>query len=445
MIGAIGEAAQPTVQFASAQAKAAFEDPLEYFIRITRKLGSGLLVAGLGMGVGAYYLKAASVSGMNNEQNTLGDLASIFSNIRTPTFQPAAAGTAPISASVAGIQNFASDAWADIQAAASDVSQAGAAMGTLLEDVATGIVDIAKVILGFTTHFPDILWNGMVWGIGGAVADVLTWAFPWFIIAGGALVIASTVAYIARYWWDHNFYRWWARIELAINAKEASKWNRYDREHHVRRKLNEVFSQKSTEGLIHTANLNPRFVAAESRTFKPKAERPSAPPPKPPEPKPPSEKPKREPKAKEEPPDGKPPEVPPTETKPEPPKGKPLPVGTPTEEVERQLGEPDAAEPTADEIREMELNRIKSMPPEDMAADNRAKLDAVRSAADASDIVDEKTKVIKEAQAMRREARVMEEDALSKPKFSTKRHSGALEGMDREAMLEADEAAERVE
>ena len=91
------------------------------------------------------------------------------------------------------MQNFFGDTWSDVQAAGQDLAQIGAVMGTLAEDVGIAIVDVAKALLGFTMHFPDLLWNGLVYGIGGAAADVMTWAFPWLIIFGGILLLASVV------------------------------------------------------------------------------------------------------------------------------------------------------------------------------------------------------------------------------------------------------------
>ena len=128
-----------------------------------------------------------------------------------------------------GVQNFFADAWSDVQAAGADVAQTGAVLGTLGEDVAIGIVDLAKSFLGFVMHFPDILWNGLVWGIGGAIADVLTWVFPWLILFGGILLVASMVAWGARALWEISGERLIPRLKLSANARSARRWNTFDR------------------------------------------------------------------------------------------------------------------------------------------------------------------------------------------------------------------------
>ncbi|MCI4357359.1 MAG: hypothetical protein L3K18_09560 [Thermoplasmata archaeon] len=223
-------AALGTGRYLSAQAGIALEDPLGYFIRTARKVGVGMLAAGAGMGVAAYYLQAAATAAMNNETAVLGNIGTIFSNIQAPSFTPAALGSAPVTASVAGVQNFFGDAWSDVQAAGADVAGIGSVIGTLAEDVGTGLADLCKAALAFVMHFPDILWNGLVWGIGGAVASILTWAFPWLILIGGCLIIASVVAYGAqRLWGDTVGAAWresWEEKSGQLRAKSKAWFDR---------------------------------------------------------------------------------------------------------------------------------------------------------------------------------------------------------------------------
>ena len=46
-------------KYLGAQGQAFVDDPIGYFISITRKLGAVFAVAGTGMGIAAYFLKAA--------------------------------------------------------------------------------------------------------------------------------------------------------------------------------------------------------------------------------------------------------------------------------------------------------------------------------------------------------------------------------------------------
>ena len=222
-------------QFAERQGHALLEDPIDYFVKVSRKVGTGALIAGAAMGVGAYYLTAAATTAANNEMNVLTNIGTIFSNIKSPTFQPAPSGTAPLSWSVQGVQNFFGDAWSDVQAVGSDIAQIGAAMGTLAEDLANGIIDVAKSILAFVMHFPDILWNGVVWGVGGAIGNILTWAFPWFIIIGGVLLIASVVAQAAKALWDSTIgeaaHEAWAEKTAQVRDGLKAKFRKILRVH----------------------------------------------------------------------------------------------------------------------------------------------------------------------------------------------------------------------
>lgn len=187
----------PVGEFASRKARSFAQeiqqDALGYFQGATRKIGAGMLVAGVACGLVGWYLQAAATTAANNESTVLYNIGTIFSNIKAPTFTPAAMGTAPILTAnpLADIQNFFSDAWADITGLGADVAQVGGILGTLGEDVAMAIIDVGKAILAFVMHFPDILWNGMVWGVGGAVATILNWLFPYLILFGLILIGVS--------------------------------------------------------------------------------------------------------------------------------------------------------------------------------------------------------------------------------------------------------------
>ena len=209
------------VGFADRQLARLEADPAAYLSRSLMRGGAGLIIGGLAMGTVGYFMKAAATTAANNDVATLQNLGSIFSNIQAPTFQPSATGTAPLSPTIQGVQNFFGDVWKDIGAAGNDLAQIGGVMGTLGEDVANGFIDIAKAVLGFVMHFPSLLWNGFVYGIGSAIADVFNWLFPWVVIIGAAcLLIGLGIHLGSRAWnaiagpaWERSSGKWAARQE----------------------------------------------------------------------------------------------------------------------------------------------------------------------------------------------------------------------------------------
>ena len=184
-------------------ASAASTDPIGFAIRSCRATGAAFLIAGFGAGAAGWYIQAASTTAANNEMNTVGNLGAIFSNIKPIQFTPAAMGTSPVLGPnpLQDVQDFFADAQRDVQGVGSDVAQVGGILGTLGEDVAMAVIDIAKSILAFVLHFPDILWNGLVWGVGGAVANVLLWVFPYLIVVGALLVAVSLLLDGVRWSW----------------------------------------------------------------------------------------------------------------------------------------------------------------------------------------------------------------------------------------------------
>lgn len=219
--------AGPALSYAQRQYEEFSQDPIVYFIQVARKVGLVSLIAGIVMGTIGYYLKASATAAGNNAVSVLQNLGGIFSNIQAPTFKPAATGTAPLSWSLSGIQNFFGNAWQDIDAAGADLAKVGGVMGTLAEDVAEGLIDMAKAMLGFVMHFPTLLWDGLVLGVGGSIADILNWAFPWFMILGAGLLVASLVAQgIRAVWrptvgaaWSESFSEWSDRRRMAAKAR----------------------------------------------------------------------------------------------------------------------------------------------------------------------------------------------------------------------------------
>lgn len=328
------------------QAEEFFNDPIAYFIQVARKLGVILLAVGFGLGVVGYYLKAAATTAANNEQTILSNLGQIFSNLKKPSFQPSAMGTAPVSPSLQGIVNFGSDAWKDIQGIGGDLAQAGGAMGTLAEDAGIAITDVAKVMLGFTMHFPDLIWNGAVWALGGSLADVINFCFPYLILAGGFLLIASLVAQGSQWAWktyvSAGFKAAAAKFQERAKARAERAWDKIFG--NFRHPVAETVAPKPIEPVApivgQTADAgkgppslpeapegiqtSPRFELA------PSVQAPAAAPPVP---------------------------------EPTTPAAQPNVVGpTPTVQVEEQLGGHQAVEPTAEELATQERERQASLP-----------------------------------------------------------------------------------
>jgi len=219
-------AGQQAAGFAAHQAELAEEDPFRWAAGWLIKLGVGFILGGFGMGTLGYFLKASATAAQNQEVAVIQQLGATFSNIKAPSFVPAATGTAPITSDLKGIQDFFSDAWRDLQAAKSDLGQIGGVMGTLGEDLADGFIDAAKAMLGFTMHFPDILWNGLVWAVGGGTADLLNWLFPYLVIIGAVLlVLGVAAALIGQLWtrgvkpaYDRSSSRWLSRREAKVEG-----------------------------------------------------------------------------------------------------------------------------------------------------------------------------------------------------------------------------------
>jgi len=208
--------ASPLLEEGQRQVRALVDDPVRWVVKALRIAGSALLLTGILLGSAAYYMKAGATAAMNNEKQILGNISNIFSNIKAPTFHPAATGTSPLTPNLAGVQNFFSDAWKDVSAAGSDLAGIGGVIGTLGEDVALGLTDIGKAILAFVMHTPDLLWNGLVWGVGGSIADVLSWVFPYLVIFGAVMLAASFA--LSGAWWA------WERTAKPAFERASARW-----------------------------------------------------------------------------------------------------------------------------------------------------------------------------------------------------------------------------
>ena len=255
---------------------------------------------------------------------------------------------------------------------------------------ATTMDDIPKAIYAVGVNLPWLTADAATYAVGWGLGNLLQEAGPFFMLLGAAMGI---LGYLLGLFGD----RLVPRIELHLNASTADTWNRFDKWFHTRAKVQAVWTQKSTEGMIWSANEEPKFIAPvqgtpeyedsirdlippspqgkpEKGTLTPKKSRrpdetgPSddggsntpaetSPPPPPPEgetPPPPAS------------PEPKEPTGGPGESGQSPPEA-PIPGGKSTEEVENHLGEVPNRAPTPEELErirlESERNRAASMPP----------------------------------------------------------------------------------
>jgi hypothetical protein len=214
----IAEAGVRFQDWASRSAQKAEQDPVAWLIGVLRKFGALALGLGVLLGVIGYYLKAASVAAMKDEIALLGSIGQVWANIKPIQYTPATMGTAPVLGSnpLQDLQNFGSDVKTDIFGVGADLSQVGQVLGTLGEDVALGVVDLAKTIFTVGVHSPQLLWNALVWVLGGGVADVVNWVYPYLIIFGAIAIGVSIGLDVAR-----RAARWYWQTAVEPSFEEA--------------------------------------------------------------------------------------------------------------------------------------------------------------------------------------------------------------------------------
>ncbi len=240
----------------------------------------------------------------------------------------------------------------------------------LIGNVENGLNILAHGI----AYFPRVAWDSLGYAVTWGVSNVL--GAIWMpLIIGGISMLAVSYG-LLRFW-----PRLRPRLELGANARLASFWNRFDKRHRTRHKVQEIWTQKSTEGMVASANANPLYVAPVQELPEPEIPVPVPPLPEPP-------KLLGPPESSEPPKPLGPPEAP--EKKPRKARGPPV-EPTPTAEVEALLGEspevsgglrtpPDAPtavseslpaaetpvlepkEPSEAELAEIEARRKESLP-----------------------------------------------------------------------------------
>ncbi len=198
MAMAVAPVVSYTGQKASEVAHAIAEDPWGWTSRALIKTGLGLLVGGFVIGTTGYFLAAEATKAGNAEKALLGSMGNIWSNIKAPSWKPAPSGTAPLTFSIQGVEDLGSDLKSDFDAGMSDLGQIGGAIGTVGEDIVQAVCDIGKTLFAFVTHFPQLTWNGLVWTVGGGMADLMNWAFPYLVLLGAALLVAGVLMMLGK-------------------------------------------------------------------------------------------------------------------------------------------------------------------------------------------------------------------------------------------------------
>ncbi|MGP8075030.1 MAG: hypothetical protein ACLP74_08485 [Thermoplasmata archaeon] len=132
----------------------------------------------------------------------------------------------------------------DVTSFASDVSQ-------FAGDVGKAVGFLGKVVLNLPFLIFDSLGYAASWAGHTILGDI---AIPLMILGGGMIAVSY---FLLRFW-----PRLRTRLELNANAGLAQLWNRFDKWNKSRRKIQQVWTQKSTEALIDSVNTAPTFVAA---------------------------------------------------------------------------------------------------------------------------------------------------------------------------------------
>lgn len=128
----------------------------------------------------------------------------------------------------------------------------GQALGALA-GVAVAASDLPKAVVVTAVSLPRMLYDGLIAVLGGGLGALLSTIGPPLVLLGIALMLLGYVirAYARRLA---------ARVELAMNARTAAWWNRFDKWWKTRAKLREVKSFKTTEASIELSNAEPEVV-----------------------------------------------------------------------------------------------------------------------------------------------------------------------------------------
>lgn len=306
------------------------DDPLgEWGSRFVR-WGVYQVVGGFLLSIPAYFLKLAATRSLNDAGQIGAQVSAAFGNLGwvapLQPFQSVNTGNAG-----QDLQNFVNDVRVGIWNAAD-----AAASGVV--DLALGIGDLAKATWLIGIHFPQLLWDGVVGLIGGAVGDIAGFVFPYLILSGVLFLAIGLLLKFIRY-------AVLPRLKIRLGA-----WVHV----HIDEPLDRLFGiHEHAPQAIAAANEDsalaqatgdpsppPAVPAAAAVTIEATTAASSVPPA-------PAEVVHESPGVS-------------TQVPPPPPDASP-PAPTPTSQIEQQLGDADARELTDEELAEAERNRQASM------------------------------------------------------------------------------------
>jgi len=299
-------------------ATAFLEAPIDRILDWMIRLGFILLGTGGLMSLAGYFLKVQSGRALNDAGTIIANIAAIFSNVKyNPPQSPYKSVTTPNP--LDDVVNFANDVWSGAQNAYNDVASGLGAIETALKD-------LPKAIYQTFIHIPGLMWDTAVGGLGGAIADVFIWLFPYLLVFGAILLVGGLIL------------KWaWPRVKAAGAGVEVAAQDRfrYELDRHGWHPF------QALEARIRGPA--PHYAPGVSSVGGPTGEVAQAPPvlQEVPGASPRGDSPPAEPA----PPESVPPEAPPSA--PETPEGiqappeveKPVPVGSSTEETEEVLGD----------------------------------------------------------------------------------------------------------
>ena len=141
-----------------------------------------------------------------------------------------------------------------------DLETFGKDVVNIVSDIPSAIALIGKVLINLPRLTFDAVGYAFWWGV-----DIVCNAIWMPLVIVGAILLAYSTFAI-------NYYpKIRSRLLLGLNARTAEFWNRFDKRFHTRRKIQQVWTQKSTDAMVYSANANPVFVPPIIETPSPPA------------------------------------------------------------------------------------------------------------------------------------------------------------------------------
>jgi hypothetical protein len=185
------------------------DDPLGFIIKAMRVFGVIFLAVACLCGVIGYYLKGESVRSKNEAGtqaqtvlNAWGNVGAQFNNL-LPLDNPLENGNASITGGnvLSDLSNLGSDIVNDVEGVAGDLWTGVQDLGKALEDIPPAIWAMGTALGTTGLTVPSLLWNELVYALGGSIANVMLWWFPYALAAGIGLLLGSMALSMARSTW----------------------------------------------------------------------------------------------------------------------------------------------------------------------------------------------------------------------------------------------------